>query len=281
MKGFIAVALALVPEFLALKLAKPLHLVLSFDEELGCLGGPRLIRRYLQDFPKAHAAIIGEPTGMRLANAHKGVSVFRTRITGKPGHSSNPGAGVNAIAVAADAIRFLMTEAEALTRGHVDQRFVPPHATVCVGQIEGGTAINIIAGECSFVWDCRSVAGTEAAALEAAFQDHCALELLPPMREVAPEAQIRTTRQASVPPLVAKDDNAAEMLVRRVTGQNQAQVSSFASEAGMFQQAGIPAVLCGPGEIAQAHQPDEFVAVSQLAACGDFLRALGRWCAGA
>ena len=277
MKGFIAVALALVPEFLARPLARPLHLVLSFDEELGCLGGPRLIARYRRDFPEAHAAIVGEPTGMRLANAHKGVSVFRTHITGKPGHSSDPDAGVNAIAVAAEAIGFLMHEAEALRSGPGDPRFTPPHATVSVGQIEGGTAINIIAGACSFVWDCRSVSGAEAAALEAAFHDHCALELLPPMRDKAVEAAIRTERHAAVPPLVAQKDNAAEALVRQLTGQNEAQVSAFAAEAGMFQQAGIPAVLCGPGEIAQAHQPDEFVAKSQLAACGDFLRRVAGW----
>lgn len=277
MKGFIAVALSLVPEFLALKLARPLHFVFSFDEELGCIGAPRLIHRYVRDFPEAHAAIVGEPTGMRLANAHKGVSVFRTRITGKPGHSSNPDAGVNAIVVAAEAIGFLMSEAERLKAAPGDPRFTPPHATVSVGQIEGGSAINIIAGECSFVWDCRSVSGTEAAALEAAFEDHCALDLLPPMREKAAEADIHTQRQASVPPLVTQSDNPADALVRRLTGQNEAQVSSFASEAGMFQQAGIPAVLCGPGEIAQAHQPDEFVAASQLDACGDFLRSLGRW----
>ena len=279
MKGFIAVALALVPELLALPLKNPLHLVLSFDEELGCLGGPRLIARYVREFPAARAAIVGEPTGMRLANAHKGVSVFRTHITGKPGHSSNPDAGVNAIAVAAAAIRFLMREAEALKAGAGDPRFDPPHATVSVGQIQGGTAINIIAGDCSFVWDCRSVTGSEATALEAAFADHCALELLPQMREKAPQATIETVRHCAVPPLVARADNPAEALVRRLTGRNEAHVSSFAAEAGMFQQAGIPAVLCGPGEITQAHQADEFVAISQLEACADFLRSLGRWCA--
>ena len=280
MKGFIAVALALVPEFLSRPLLRPLHLVFSYDEEVGCLGTPSLIARYVRDFPQAAAAIVGEPTGMRIANAHKGVSVYRTRITGKPGHSSNPGVGVNAIQTAAECIGYLMDEAEAFkTKGRKDARFDPPHATVSIGQIAGGTAMNIIAGECEFVWDCRSVAAAEAADLEARFDDHCALDLVPVMRERAPDAAIKTHRHACVPPLTADPKNPAEALARQLTGQNDAVVSSFAAEAGMFQQAGIPAILCGPGEIAQAHQPDEFVTRDQLAICEEFLGALGGWAA--
>lgn len=280
MKGFIAVALGLVPELLTRPLVRPLHLVFSYDEEVGCLGAPSLIARYLRDFPKADAAIIGEPTGMRIANAHKGVSVFRTRVTGKPGHSSNPAAGVNAIATAADCIRFLMDEAEVFkTGGRSDPRFDPPHATVSIGQISGGTAMNIIAGECEFVWDCRSIASGEAADLEARFDDHCALDLVPQMRERAPGAGIKTHRHSIVPPLSPDPANPAEALARRLTGQNEAVVSSFAAEAGMFQQAGIPAILCGPGDIAQAHRADEFVTRDQLRQCEEFLTSLGRWAA--
>jgi acetylornithine deacetylase len=280
MKGFIATALALVPEFLARKLVRPLHLVFSYDEEVGCLGAPSLIARYVRDFPQAAAAIVGEPTGMRIANAHKGVSVYRTHIIGKPGHSSNPAAGVNAIATAADCIRFLMDEAAAFeVKGRNDARFDPPHATVSIGQINGGTAMNIIAGECEFTWDCRSVVATEAADLEARFDDHCALDLVPQMREIAPQASIKTHRHAYVPPLIVDPQNPAEALARRLTGQNDAVVSSFAAEAGMFQQAGIPAILCGPGEIAQAHRADEFVSRDQMRQCGEFLMALGAWAA--
>jgi len=280
MKGFIAATLALVPEFLARPLVRPLHLVFSYDEEVGCLGAPSLIARYVREFPTAAAAIVGEPTGMRIANAHKGVAVYRTRITGKPGHSSNPGVGVNAIATAAECIRFLMDEAEVFkTTGRKDARFDPPHATISVGQITGGTAMNIIAGECEFVWDCRSVATAEAIDLEARFDDHCALDLVPAMRERAPGAKIATQRHCVVPPLTADPKNPAEALARELTGQNDAVVSSFAAEAGMFQQAGIPAILCGPGEIAQAHQPDEFVTRDQLAMCEEFLTALGQWAA--
>lgn len=278
MKGFIAVVLALVPDFLASPRARPLHLVLSYDEEVGCLGAPSLIARYVREFPKAFGAVVGEPTGMRIANAHKGVSVYRTHVTGKPGHSSNPDAGINAIAVAAECIRFLMDEADAFkTTGRRDPRFDPPHATVSIGQIEGGTAMNIIAGDCRFVWDCRSVNAAEAAELEARFDDHCALDLVPAMRERASKAAIATHRHCAVPPLSAETANPVEALARRLTGQNEAVVSSFAAEAGLFQQAGIPAILCGPGEIAQAHQPDEFVTRDQLKLCEEFLRALGAW----
>jgi acetylornithine deacetylase len=276
MKGFIAVALALVPELKTAGLARPLHFVLSFDEEIGCLGAPQLIERYRRDFPEAHAAIVGEPTHMRFANAHKGVSVFKTSVRGKPGHSSNPDAGVNAILIAADCIRFLMERAEEMKQGG-DARFAPPHATVSLGQIDGGTASNIIAGACSFVWDCRSVSPTDAASLLARFEDHCGLELVPAMRAIAPEADISTERHANVPPLVADPDSRAEALARRLTGQNAAQVISFAAEAGLFQKAGIPCIVCGPGDIAQAHQPDEFVEREQLDACADFLRRLGSW----
>ncbi len=276
MKGFIAVALALVPELNAMNLKRPVHFVLSFDEEVGCLGAPQLIQRYRTDFPEAHAAVVGEPTHMRFANAHTGVSVFKTSIRGKPGHSSNPGAGVNAILIAADCIRFLMARAEEMKKGG-DSRFAPPHATVSLGQIEGGTASNIIAGACSFVWDCRSVSPTDAAQLLARFEDYCQLDLLPAMREVAAEAEISTEQHANVPPLVADETGAAETLAKRLTGQNAAQVISFAAEAGLFQKAGIPCIVCGPGDIAQAHQPDEFVERAQLDACADFLRRLGGW----
>ncbi len=159
MKGFIAVVLALVPEILALPLVKPLHFVFSYDEEVGCLGAPGLIARLMRDKPKPRAAIIGEPTSMKLVNAHKGITAFETRVIGKPGHSSQPHKGVNAIAVAADCIRFLQDRAGSFEAGEGprDERFEPSHTTVSIGTIIGGTANNIIAGECAFTWDVRAV----------------------------------------------------------------------------------------------------------------------------
>ena len=281
MKGFIAVALALVPEILALPLIKPLHLVFSYDEEVGCLGAPGLIARLMQDKPAPLAAIIGEPTSMKLVNAHKGITAFKTCITGKPGHSSQTHKGVNAIAVAADCIRFLQDKAGSFRTGEGprDERFEPAHTTVSMGMITGGTANNIIAGECVFTWGVRGILPGEGQRLKAALDAHCQDVLLPPLRRIAPEADIISVKFAEIPPLTPSDDNPAEALVRRLTGQNQAGAAAFGTEAGQFQEAGIPSVICGPGSIDQAHQPNEFVAQSQLTECADFIRKLADWAA--
>ncbi len=281
MKGFLAVCLALVPEMQALDLKRPLHLVFSYDEEVGCLGAPALIARMVRDIPMPQAAIIGEPTGMKLINANKGVAIFKTTVTGKPAHSSQTHAGVNASQVAARCITFLESQAARFAEdGHTDDRFMPPHATICVGTIEGGTALNIIAGECSFVWDCRSLTPGDAETVMSALVRYCEDELIPAMQAIAPEADIVTEKQISAPPLMASDDNPAEALVRQLTGQNDAGVVAFATEAGLFQESGVPSVICGPGSIDQAHQPDEFLAISQLEECTDFVRKIAHWAAG-
>ena len=279
MKGFIAVALALVPEILALPLVKPLHFVFSYDEEVGCLGAPGLIARLMQDKPAPLAAIIGEPTSMKLVNAHKGITAFETRVIGKPGHSSQTHKGVNAIAVAADCIRFLQDKADAFEAGEgpCDERFEPAYTTVSIGMITGGTANNIIAGECVFTWGVRAIVPGAGHRLEAALDAYCQDVLLPPLRRIAPEANIISEKVAEIPPLTPIDDNPAEALVRQLTGQNQAGAAAFGTEAGQFQEAGIPAVICGPGSIDQAHQPNEFVAPSQLTDCADFIRKLADW----
>ena len=281
MKGFIAVVLALVPEILALPLVKPLHFVFSYDEEVGCLGAPGLIARLMRDKPKPSAAIIGEPTSMKLVNAHKGITAFETRVIGKPGHSSQPHKGVNAIAVAADCIQFLQDRAGSFEAGEGprDERFEPPHTTVSIGTITGGTANNIIAGECMFTWDVRAVVPEEGQRLRAALDVHCHDVLLPPLRRISPEADIISKKLADVPPLIPSDDNPAEALVRQLTGQNQAGAAAFGTEAGQFQEAGIPSVICGPGSVDQAHQPNEFVDQSQLTECADFIRKLAGWAA--
>ena len=278
MKGFIAVVLALVPEMLALPLVKPLHFVFSYDEEVGCLGAPGLIARLMRDKPKPRAAIIGEPTSMKLVNAHKGITAFETRVIGKPGHSSQPQKGVNAIAVAADCIGFLQDRAGSFEAGEGprDDRFEPSH-TIKAGTIIGGTANNIIAGECALP-DVRAVA-EEGQRLRAALDAHCHNVLLPPLRRISPEADIISKKFADVPPLIPSDDNPAEALVRQLTGQNQAGAAAFGTEAGQFQEAGIPSVICGPGSVDQAHQPNEFVDQSQLAECADFIRKLASWAA--
>lgn len=281
MKGFIAVALSLVPVFQARTLKVPIHLVFSYDEEIGCLGAPALIARMCKDIPAPQAAIIGEPTSMKLVNAHKGVAIFETTVTGLPGHSSQTHMGVNAISYAAECIRHLGDIAEELkSSGATDERFEPPHSTISLGTINGGSAVNIIAEQCKFIWDCRSISGKDSLSALRQFDAYCAETLIPKMRKIAADADIQTITQVSAPPLVASDDNAAEALVRQLTGQNRSGVVAFAAEAGLFQEAGIPAVICGPGSIDQAHRPDEYVEISQLKECEDFLIKLADWAAG-
>ncbi len=281
MKGFIAVALSLLPEFLARDLKVPLHLVFSYDEELGCLGAPTLIARMCKDVPSPQAAIIGEPTSMKLVNAHKGVALFETTVTGRPGHSSQTHIGVNAISFAATCIHYLGEIAEELkVNGTIDERFEPPYSTISPGTIVGGTALNIIAEECKFVWDCRGILSADGEFALRKMEEYCRDTLIPKMRETTPEPDIVTTTKVLAPPLEASDDNPAEALVRQLTGQNQAGVVSFAAEAGLFQEAGVPSVICGPGSIDQAHRPDEYVELSQLKECEDFLRQLADWAVG-
>ncbi len=280
MKGFIAVALSLVPAFQARDLKVPLHLVFSYDEEVGCLGAPALIARMCKDIPLPRAAIIGEPTSMKLVNAHKGVALYETTVTGRPGHSSQTHMGVNAISYAAACLHHLGEIAEDLKiSGVIDTRFEPPHSTISPGTIEGGTALNIIAEECKFVWDCRSISGNDSIRVLEQLEAYCTETLIPKMREIAPEANIQTVTKVSAPPLVASDDNPAEALVRQLTGQNQAGVVAYAAEAGLFQEAGVPSVICGPGSIDQAHRPDEYVDISQLKECEEFLGKLADWAA--
>ena len=282
MKGFIAVALVLVPEFRALDLKRPIHLAFSYDEEVGCLGAPRLIEAMTASLPPCHAVIVGEPTDMKAVGAHRGIAAYETVITGRPAHSSQPQEGANAIEAAARLIGYL-TARQAEMRDNpspIEAEFSPPFATVNVGMIEGGTATNIIAERCGFRWGVRSATGGAGEELRAGLGAFAADEILPAMRAVAPEADVQTSFVVGTPPLVMDDGSAAAELVRMLTGQNELGSVAFAAEAGQFAEAGIPAVIMGPGSILQAHKADEFVELSQLDECVGFLRKLADWCAG-
>ena len=278
MKGFIALALAMVPEALAQPLATPLHVALSFDEEIGCLGVPQLIAALPQGIARPRLAIIGEPSEMRVANAHKGIEFLRTRVTGHEAHSSAPERGVNAITAAVEIISAIgRIAAECRSTARRDSRFDPPYTSFNIGRIEGGTAVNIIARDCVFDWEFRSIPGEDAAALRRRVDNFVTRELLPRMRAAFPDAGVVTETAASVPPLVPDPAAAAERLARELTGANETTTIAFATEAGLFQAAGIPAVICGPGSIDVAHQPNEYITREQLAAGGDFLRRLLNW----
>jgi len=278
MKGFIALVLALVPEIAARPPKMPLHLAFTHDEETGCFGAPSLIRALPADAARPQLAIVGEPTSMQIANAQKGCSFFRTRITGQDGHSSAPDRGVSAIGAAVEIIaRINSLHTAARQRARPESGFDPPHTTFSVGTIAGGTAVNIIARECAFDWDLRNIPDDDAAALKARIDGFIAAELLPRMRAVFPAAAIETETIVAVPPLVPVKGSPAETLARRLTGANTTTTVSFATEAGLYQQAGIPAIVCGPGSINVAHKPDEFITRDELAEGQQFLDRLIAW----
>jgi acetylornithine deacetylase len=278
MKGFIALALALVPEALTRPLATPLHLVLSYDEEVGCLGVPSLISTLPKDARRPRLAIIGEPTGMRVANAHKGIEFLRTLVSGHEAHSSAPEHGVNAIAAAAEIIGEIgRLAAECKAAARSESRFDPPYTSFNIGRIEGGSAVNVIARDCVFEWEFRTLPGDDGAILRRRIEHFIEDDLLPRMRAAHPEAAVMTKTAASVPPLVPDPGSPAEALARDLTGANEATTIAFATEAGLFQAAGIPAIICGPGSIDVAHKPNEYITRAQLAGGGEFLDRLLAW----
>jgi len=280
MKSFLAVALALVPDMQAAGLRLPLHLALSYDEEVGCFGAGRLIADVTRALPLPRIVIVGEPTSMQLATAHKGVTVFRTSVTGRAAHSGQPHLGANALHAAASLIHFIETMARE-ERAAADPacRFEPPYPSFNVGTFTGGTAQNIVADHCSFTWEFRALPGDDGARFVERFTRHAAGEILPRLRETAPEADIVTELVVRVPPLEPEADSPAERLVRELTGTNRSEVISFASEGGLFQEAGFSTVLCGPGSIDQAHRANEFIEIAQIEACEAFLRKLIAWAA--
>ena len=280
MKGFLAAALALVPEALAAGLERPLHLAISYDEEVGCFGAEALIADIGRSGLRPAAVIVGEPTEMRLISGHKGIAVYRTEVRGLEAHSSEPHRGASAIFAAARLIGFLEELARARREGPPDEAYDPPYSTFNVGMVEGGTAHNIVPRHCAFTWQVRLLPSEDGTAILDAFERYAEEQVLPGLRATAPEAVIATHCLAAVPGLAAEPDSAAEGLVRLLTGLNSSEQVSFATEAGLFQRAGIPTVVCGPGSIRQAHRPDEFIEIAQLEACDAFLRRLIAWCAG-
>lgn len=274
MKGFIALSLALLDSPAIAALKRPLILAITYDEEVGCLGAPHLLDRFTDFVPRPALAIIGEPTSMKIVSVHKGMRVFDVTVTGREAHSSQRDHGISAIAGAVELMALIgqMNE-EALRAISPDDPCSPPGTTLSVGIVHGGTAANILARECQFRWDLRAPNEAEADAFEARF--HAAARALDErIRQRAPEGGVTVARIASAPPLELAIDSTAETLVRSINGDNDVSGAAFVAEAGLYQKAGIPAVLCGPGSILQAHQPDEWIAIDQLRAGADFLTTL-------
>jgi acetylornithine deacetylase len=274
MKGFIACVLASVPLFKACQLKEPIHIIISYDEEVGCTGVRPLIARFGHDLPRPRAVIVGEPTNMAVIDAHKRIDAYRTRVTGREAHSSMPELGVNAIAAAAALIGELERIGANIAATQNDPRFEPPYSTVCVGTIEGGTAHNIVPKHCEFQWQVRSLPQAAPAEAPRDLTAFAKAALLPRMRRVTKEADIATETEGSVPAFVAAAGSEAVALALDLTGQQETRAVSYTTEAGLFEQAGCPAVICGPGDIAQAHAADEYVSLAQLKACLAFLEGL-------
>ncbi|HEY2889247.1 MAG TPA: acetylornithine deacetylase [Dongiaceae bacterium] len=278
MKGFIALALSLAPEMQSAGLKRPIHIALSYDEELGCLGAPRMIADIKANLPLPEVAIVGEPTRLKLGNKHKGCYGFDLEVTGRDGHSSATHRGVNAIAYAARAIAYLDDMAERFRReGPFDPGFDPPYTTFNVGEIGGGTAVNVIARQCKVAWEFRPIPAVDPKTVVAEVERFLNQDLAPRMREKAPEAGVAMSEACIVPPLVPRPGSPAEALARHLTGANDTIGLAFGTEAGQFQEIGIDAIVCGPGSIEQAHQPDEFIELSQFAQGEAFLRRLIDW----
>ena len=275
MKGFIAAALALAEPVSKMTLRRPLHLCFTHDEEVGCLGARALVPELQRRGYAPRMAIIGEPTGMRLIEGHKGCCEYTTRFSGLEGHGSDPDRGVNAVLYALRYTQRLMEMAEALkARAPHGSRFDPPWTTVNVGRLAGGVAHNVIPGKAEVDWEMRPVQPGDAEFVNEALAHCIEKELLPAMRAVYPDAEITTEVIGEVAGLIPMEDNAARDLISRLTGSNSADVVPFGTEAGLFQQMGLSVVVCGPGEIAQAHKPDEFVTRGQLAQCLGLLEGI-------
>ena len=275
MKGFIAATLAMAPEFASRAQTRPVHFAFTYDEEVGCLGAQALVADLVASGLRPDIAIIGEPTEMRVIEGHKGCRETTTHFTGCEGHGSAPDLGVNAAEYAARYVGRLLELRETLkSRAPEDSRFEPPWSTLSIGKISGGTAHNVIAGKAHVEWDFREVQESDGSFLDQEITAYVDQVLRPAMQAVDPSADIVTEVISDIAGLMPMDDNAAVALIRDLTGANGADLVAFGTEAGLFQRAGVNAVVCGPGSIREAHKPDEYIARDQLGACLDMLSRL-------
>jgi len=276
MKGFIAAAVAMAPYFAERVRDRPVHFAFTYDEEVGCFGAQALVDSLKHKGIRPGVAIIGEPTMMRIIEGHKGCYEYTTHFHGLAGHGSSPDRGVNAVEYAARYVNRLLELKDALrARAPAGSRFDPPWTTINTGSLSGGVAHNVIASIAKLEWEMRPVQSADAQFVKDELSRYCAEELLPSMRAICPDAEITTEVIGEVDGLEPADENEAKQIMMELTGANTADVVPFGTEAGIFQQYGMSAVVCGPGSIDQAHKPDEYVSIDQLQQCVDMLGRLG------
>ncbi|OBQ74231.1 acetylornithine deacetylase [Mesorhizobium erdmanii] len=272
MKGFLAAVLAAVPALAGLRLARPIHLAFSYDEEVGCRGVPHLIARLAELCAKPLGVIVGEPSGMRAVRCHKGKAAARLTIHGRTGHSSRPDLGLNAIHGMADVLSTAVGEAGRLTHGPFDLSFEPSYSSLQAGVVAGGQSVNIIPDTCTLDLEARAIPGVDPA------------NLLTPVKAradalAAEGFRVEWTPISAYPALSLPQDAALAALLRELTGEAPLAAVSYGTEAGLYQAAGLDAIICGPGDIGRAHKPDEYILASELTACQRMVEALGARCA--
>ena len=277
MKGYLACALAMVPDLKARKLKVPFHIAFSYDEEVGCTGVRPMIAELGKTLPLPRMVFVGEPSKMTVVDAHKGPVRWRVEVTGRAAHSSMPHYGVNAIAYAGRLIGELLRMEEELKASTRNPRFDPPWTTMQVTQIEGGTASNVVPVPCWFGWETRALPGFDPMTLDRRLKAFAAETCLPEMQRVAPEADIKIMATNHVPAYAADTKSGIVPLTLKLAGQNETLAVSYCTEAGLFQDGGAPAIICGPGDIAQAHTANEFVHIDELEKCLAFLGRLADW----
>ncbi|MDH4559947.1 acetylornithine deacetylase [Pseudomonas sp. BN411] len=275
MKGFIASVLAAVPVFLERPLKLPVHLAFSYDEEVGCLGVRSMLAELERRPHKPRLCLIGEPTELKPVLGHKGKLAMRCQVQGAACHSAYAPYGVNAIEYAARLIGKLGDIGAALARPERhDERFDPPFSTVQTGTIKGGRALNIVPAECEFDFEVRALPDFDAQQVVDELQAYAEAELAPRMRAVQPETGISLKPLSAYPGLATSPDSEAARLLALLSGSTEFGTVAFGTEGGLFEQAGIPTVVCGPGSMDQGHKPDEFISCEQLAGCDAMLRRL-------
>ncbi|RUU81203.1 MULTISPECIES: acetylornithine deacetylase [unclassified Mesorhizobium] len=272
MKGFLAAVLAAVPALARLRLARPIHLAFSYDEEVGCRGVPHLIARLPELCAKPLGVIVGEPSGMRAVRGHKGKAAARVIINGRSGHSSRPDLGLNAIHAMAAALGAAVNEAERLTHGPFDPAFEPPYSSLQAGVVAGGHQVNIIPDTCTLDLEARAILGVDPASLLAPVKARA--EAL-----AADGFRIEWTPMSAYPAMSLPPDAPLAGLLHALIGEVPLAAVSYGTEAGLYQAAGLDAIICGPGDIDRAHKPDEYILASELTACQRLIEALGARCA--
>ena len=271
MKGFSACVLALIPQIADASLKRPIYYALSYDEEVGCTGAPPMIDFLIQNYAPIDACIVGEPTNMKVVSAHKGVSTFKVDIIGHEAHSSQTDMGVSAIMEAIPLINLIKNLGDELA--NPNSIFTPKGTTLTIGNIQGGTAFNILAHNCSLVFDIRFEPNLEIDPIIKKIEN-MVKEIDGKLKTRFATCGAKLTQLSFVEGLALDADSKAEQIARSITGDNDTIAVSYAAEAGLFQSRAIDTIICGPGSILDAHQPNEHIAISELEKCISFLRQI-------